>query len=102
MRRSFLGRPICLRIQNKYFLDKQGKAEAIEVVVHGDEHRSDVVGKTIAEINLPDKSVVASVVRGDKVIMASRKLVIQENDHVLLILNDVSRVHQMEQLFEGS
>ncbi len=80
---------------------RQGKAEAIEVVVHGDEHHSDVVGKTIEEIALPNSVVVASIVRGDKVIMASRKLVIKENDHVLLVLSDVSKIHQIEELFEG-
>lgn len=80
---------------------RQGKAEAIEVVVHGDKHHSDVVGKTIEEINLPNSVVVATIVRGNKVIMASRKLIIEENDHVLLVLSDVSKIHQMEELFEG-
>lgn len=80
---------------------RRGKAEAIEVVVHGDKYHSDVVGKTIEEINLPDSAVVAAIVRGNKVIMASRKLVIEEHDHVLLVLSDVSKIHQMEELFEG-
>jgi Trk K+ transport system NAD-binding subunit len=38
-----------------------------------------VVGKTIEEIGLPDSVVVASIVRGDEAIMASRTLMIEEN-----------------------
>jgi trk system potassium uptake protein TrkA len=80
---------------------RQGKAEAIEVIVHGDQQHSDVIGKSIEEIKLPEGAVFASVVRGDEVIMASRTLVIQENDHVLLVLSDVNKIHQIEELFEG-
>ncbi len=80
---------------------RQGKAEAIEVVVHGDSQHSDVVGKTIEELNLPDGVVVGSIVRDDKVIMGSRKLMIKEGDHVLIVLSDVSKIHEVEELFEG-
>jgi len=79
----------------------QGKAEAIEVIVHGDHTHSDVVGKTIEEINLPDGVVVGSIVRNNEVIMGSRKLVIEEGDHVLIVLSDVSKIHEVEALFEG-
>ncbi|QKQ23846.1 Trk system potassium transporter TrkA [Candidatus Ruthia endofausta] len=79
---------------------RQGKSEAIEVIVHGDKHHSDVVGKTIEQINLPDGVVVGSVVRNHEVIMGSRTLVIKEGDHVLLVLTDVSKIHEVEELFE--
>ncbi|SMN15905.1 Trk system potassium uptake protein TrkA [uncultured Candidatus Thioglobus sp.] len=80
---------------------RQGKAEAIEVIVHGDKHHSDVTGKPIEKIKLPKGAVVASIVRDNKVTMASRTLVIEEGDHVLLVLSDVSKIHQVEELFEG-
>ncbi len=80
---------------------RQGKAEAIEIIIHGDKNHSDVVGRTIEEINLPDGVVVGSVVRNNEVIMGSRKLVIEEYDHVLIILSDVSKIHEVEELFEG-
>ncbi len=80
---------------------RQGKSEAIEVVVHGDKNHSDVVGRTVEEINLPDGVVIGSVVRNNEVIMGSRKLVIEENDHVLLVLTDVNKIHEVEELFEG-
>ncbi|WP_428087518.1 Trk system potassium transporter TrkA [Candidatus Thioglobus sp.] len=80
---------------------RQGKSEAIEVIVHGDKDHSDVVGKSIEQINLPDGVVVGSIVRNDKVIMGSRKLTIEEGDHVLLVLTDVNKIHEVEALFEG-
>ena len=45
--------------------------------------------------------VFGSVVRDDEVIMGSRKLVIEEGDHVLLVLTDVNKIHEVEELFEG-
>ncbi|MBE8189556.1 MAG: Trk system potassium transporter TrkA [Candidatus Thioglobus sp.] len=80
---------------------RQGKSEAIEVVVHGNSEHSDVVGRSVEDINLPDGVVVASIVRDDKVMMGSRKLVIEEGDHVLIVLSDVSKIHEVEELFEG-
>ncbi|SMN11735.1 Trk system potassium uptake protein TrkA [uncultured Candidatus Thioglobus sp.] len=80
---------------------RKGKSEAIEVIVHGDKHHSDVVGRTIEKIDLPDGVVIGAIVRQGEVIMTSRRLVIEENDHVLLIMSDVSKIHQVEALFEG-
>lgn len=80
---------------------RQGKSEAIEVIVHGDKDHSDIVGRSIEEINLPNGVVVGSVVRNDKVIMGSKTLVIEEGDHVLLVLTDMSQIHKVEELFQG-
>ncbi len=80
---------------------QQGQAEAIEIIVHGDRDHSDVVGRTVEQIKLPDGVVIGSVVRNNEVIMGSRKLVIEEGDHVLLILSDVNKIHEVEALFEG-
>ena len=33
--------------------------------------------------------------------MGSRTLVIEEDDHVLIVLSDVSKIHEVEALFEG-
>lgn len=78
---------------------QQGKAEAIDLIVHGDAKHSQVVGKSISEIDLPDGVVVGSIVRDNEVIMGSRSLIIKEGDHVLLVLTDVSKIHEVEALF---
>lgn len=80
---------------------RKGNAEAIEVIVHGDENCSNVVGRTIEQIDLPKGVVIGSIVRGEEVIMASRSLVIKEFDHVVLVLSDVNKIHQVEKIFEG-
>lgn len=80
---------------------RQGKSEAIGIIVHGDKNHSDVVGRTIEEINLPEGVVVGSIVRDNEVIMGSRTLMIKEGDHVLIVLSDVSKIHEVEELFEG-
>lgn len=80
---------------------RKGSAEAIEIIVHGNENHSDVVGRTIAQIGLPEGVVIGSIVRGEEVIMASKNFVIEEFDHVILVLSDVNKIHQIEELFEG-
>lgn len=80
---------------------RKGKAEAIELIVHGDKGRSDVVGKSIESIDFPDGVVIGAIVRGNKVLMATRKLMIEENDHVLLVVSDTKQIHKVEELFEA-
>ncbi|MEL0271246.1 MAG: TrkA C-terminal domain-containing protein, partial [Gammaproteobacteria bacterium] len=74
-------------------------AEAIEIVARIKDGNNPVIGKQISELNLPDGVIVGTVVRNDEVIMSSRDLVIEENDHVLLLLTDVSKIHEVERLF---
>ena len=81
---------------------QHGKAEAIEIVVHGDEHTSQVIGRRIKDLNLPSGVVVAAVIRDQELLMGSKKLLIEENDHVLLMLTDVSKIHQVESIFSDN
>ena len=78
---------------------QHGLAEALEIVVHGDESTSEVVGRRIKDIKLPDGAVVGAIVRDNDLLMGSKKLVIEQGDHVLLMLTDVSKIHQVEVLF---
>ena len=78
---------------------RHGTAEAIEIVARIKDGNNPVIGKQISELNLPDGVIVGTVVRNDEVIMSSRELVIEENDHVLLLLTDVSKIHEVEILF---
>jgi trk system potassium uptake protein TrkA len=80
---------------------RQGKSEAIEIVAHGDKFHSDLAEKAVEDIDFPDGVVAASVLREGEIFMCSRKFVIKENDRVLLILTDASKVHEVEVLFAG-
>jgi trk system potassium uptake protein TrkA len=71
----------------------------LEIVVHGDESNSEVVVRRIKDIKLLDGAVVGAIVRDNDLLMGSKKLVIEQGDHVLLMLTDVSKIHQVEVLF---
>jgi trk system potassium uptake protein TrkA len=79
---------------------RRGAAEAIEAIAHGDAGSSRVVGRPIEAINLPKGTTIGAVVRGDEVLIAHHDTVIQSEDHVILFLQDKSRVAEVEKLFQ--
>ena len=78
---------------------KRGAAEALEAIVHGDERSSRVVGRTVAEIPLPEGASIGAVVRGDEVIMAHHDTPVLADDHVILFLADRRHLEAVERLF---
>ena len=81
---------------------RRGAAEALEVIVHGSDRSSRVVGKRIEEIKLPDGVSIGAIVRGDEVIMAHHDTSIEADDHVILFLTDRRHVEAVERLFLGA
>ncbi len=79
---------------------RRGAAEAIELIAHGDEQTSKIVGKRMSEINLPKGVTTGAVVRGEQVLMPHRDLVIQTDDHVILFFLDSSKITAVEKLFQ--
>ncbi|MFU8876856.1 MAG: Trk system potassium transporter TrkA [Wenzhouxiangellaceae bacterium] len=78
---------------------RQGAAEAIEVVAHGDPGSSRIVGRAIGQIKLPESTAIGAVVRGEEVIIAHRNVVIEPEDHVILFVADKRRIPEVEKLF---
>src|SRR6516165_9797790 len=78
---------------------KRGAAEALEAVVHGDERSSRIVGRTVAQVPLPEGVSIGAVVRGDQVIMAHHDTLILSDDHVILFLADRRHLEAVERLF---
>jgi trk system potassium uptake protein len=81
---------------------RRGAAEALEVIVHGNERSSRVVGKRVGEIKLPEGASIGAVVRADEVIMAHHDTVIQPDDHAILFLADRRHIEAVERLFLGA
>ena len=79
---------------------RRGAAEAIEAIAHGNESSAKVVGKRIQDIDLPQGTTIAAIVRGDNVLMAKKKTIIETNDHVILILSNKKHVKKVESLFQ--
>lgn len=85
---------------------RRGAAEAMEIVAHGDQKSSKVVGRCISDLNLPEGATIAAIVRnredgkGKDVLMGAGEKVIQDEDHVILFLSDKSQTRKVEQLFQ--
>ncbi len=79
---------------------RRGTAEAIEAIAHGNKSSSKVVGRAIKDIDLPEGTTIGAIVRGDEVIMAKLKTVIEAEDHVILIVSDKKHVAKVEALFQ--
>ena len=81
---------------------KRGAAEALEAVVHGDERSSRIVGRTVAQVPLPEGASIGAIVRGDEVIMAHHDTLVLADDHVILFLADRRHLEAVERLFVRS
>ena len=86
-------------IERVYSL-RRGYAEAIEVIAHGDNKTSAVIGKTISDIELPEGSIVGAIYRGDTILIAKKGTVIQTNDHLVIFVVEKKHIHEIENLFQ--
>lgn len=79
---------------------RRGAAEAMEAIAHGDEASSKVVGRAIEDIDLPEGTTIGAIVRGDEVLIAHDRTVVEPDDHVILFLVDRKRIPEVERLFQ--
>jgi trk system potassium uptake protein TrkA len=79
---------------------RRGAAEAMEVIVHGVQGESRVIGKRIEEIPLPEGATIGAIVRGEDVLIAHHDTMIHRDDHVILFLTDRRHVEVVERLFD--
>ncbi len=78
---------------------RRGTAEAMEVVAHGSENSSDIIGKKIGGIDWPKDITIGCIIRGEEVLIAHRDLVIEAEDHAILFVSDTSSAAEVLQLF---
>jgi trk system potassium uptake protein TrkA len=79
---------------------RRGAAEAIEAIAHGDKLTSRVVGRSIADIDLPKGTTIGAIVRGDQVIIAHEEVIVESDDHIILFVVDKRRIPEVERLFQ--
>jgi trk system potassium uptake protein len=79
---------------------RRGAAEAIEAIAHGDKNTSKVVGRTLAEISLPEGTTIGAIVRGEEVIIPRKQVMIESEDHVILFVVDKRRIPDVERMFQ--
>jgi len=79
---------------------RKGRAEALEGVAHGDEETSKLVGRAIADIDLPSSAAIGALVRGDTVLIAHHDLVVEAEDHLIVLVTNKQQIHDVEILFQ--
>lgn len=79
---------------------RRGTAEALEIVAHGTQENSQVIGRTISELPLPPTTLVGAIVRAGIVKIATPELVIESEDHVILFTTDKKDIYKIERLFQ--
>ncbi|MFA5632585.1 MAG: Trk system potassium transporter TrkA [Porticoccaceae bacterium] len=79
---------------------RRGAAEALEIIVHGDEKSSKVVGRAIRDIKSPPGATLAALERDGEVIVAHGDTVIRSGDHVIVFVVDKRRIKDIERLFQ--
>lgn len=85
---------------------RRGAAEVLEIVVHGDDKTSKVVGRRIEDIALPKGASIGAIVRGQAeasdVLMAHHDTVIARDDHLIVFVTNRKMIPKVEKLFQVS
>jgi len=79
---------------------RKGSAEALEGVAHDDGENSPLVGRAIGDIDLPDSATIGVVVRNNDVLIAHHDLVIEAEDHLIVLVTNKQQIHDVEKLFQ--
>lgn len=80
---------------------RRGTAEAIEMIVHGDEHTSSLVGRRIMDVEWPSGCHFAALVRDQEVIMGHHtEEVLQDGDHVIFFVSRRRVLRELEKLVQ--
>ena len=75
-------------------------AEAIQLIIQGDEHTSQVIGRRLTEVELPPSCLIAAVVRGERVHLAHSDFIFAAGDHIILLVFKKRSVRHIETLFQ--
>jgi len=81
---------------------RQGVAEAVEIVAHGDAQTSRVVGKPVGSVRWPRAASVVALVRGEEIILPTRDTIIAADDHVIVFVPSRQQIPEVEKLFQVS
>jgi trk system potassium uptake protein len=96
---------------------RRGAAEALELIAHGDEKSSKIVGRQIDQIDLPQGATIGAIVRRSdssqrgrgegggvqddhRVIVAHHDTVIESDDHVIVFAVNKRLIPKVEKLFQ--
>ncbi|WP_367607541.1 Trk system potassium transporter TrkA [Legionella sp. W05-934-2] len=75
-------------------------AEAIELVVQGDELTSQVIGRKLSQLPLPNGCHIATILRKGELLFPDPDLVVETADHLILLLFKQRYLREIESLFQ--
>ena len=81
-----------------------GEAELLEIIIHGDNKTSKVVGKKVSELELPSGCRIGAIYREGKVILLNEDASIESNDRLIIYLlhkKDFSKLAKLLQVSIG-
>lgn len=78
---------------------RRGAAEAMELIVHGTQSDSLIIGNKIGDIPWPADITIGCIVRNEQVIIAHRDVIIHAEDHIVLFLSDPSHASEISEFF---
>ena len=81
-----------------------GEAELLEIIIHGDNKTSKVVGKKVSELELPIGCRVGAIYRNGKIILLNEDMDIKSNDRLIIFLlhkKDFSKLPKLLQVSIG-
>lgn len=84
----------------KVYRLQHDEAEAIELIIHGSESTSKVIGRKIGDIDLPPSCIITAVVRDTNVYITDAEFVLADRDHVIILLSKKRFIRQIESLFQ--
>lgn len=81
---------------------RRGVAEVIEAVAHGDRKTSKIVGRKLKDIKLPKEATIGAIMREDKLLPLDDDRILEEGDHVIILIMNKRRIPEVEKLFQVS
>lgn len=79
---------------------RDGNAEVIEIVAHGNENNSKIINRPVNEIKWPDNVNLAGIIRHRKLLTIDDETLIAPNDHIVLFITDKESIPEIEDLFK--
>ncbi|MCR5536810.1 MAG: Trk system potassium transporter TrkA [Succinivibrio sp.] len=80
-------------------LFRQGKSEVLELKIEGTKRSSNIIGRTIANLTLPEGVFLGMVWRRRKLVRITKELIFEEGDHVIAYLDDHRQMRALVKLF---
>ncbi len=77
-----------------------GLSEAMEIIIHGNSKTSQIIGKKIKDITLPQGSLICALMRDGISYIDCENIEIANNDIILLFLSDKTHIREIEKLVQ--